>query len=91
MTYGLLGCREYLVSPILLSTLPLPQYARRKIELQDIKGKRAEHYSPMSWVDMRMHKLLDSGLSGALTGGMLNAWKRAHFYDLHMSVLTTLT
>ncbi|KII88292.1 hypothetical protein PLICRDRAFT_54134 [Plicaturopsis crispa FD-325 SS-3] len=32
--------------------------------------------APLSWSDMRTHKVLDSALSGSITGGLLNAWKR---------------
>ena len=32
--------------------------------------------TPVSWTDIRASRLLDSGVSGGLAGGILNAWKR---------------
>ncbi|KAI0072791.1 hypothetical protein K474DRAFT_1604461, partial [Panus rudis PR-1116 ss-1] len=68
--------REYAVSPIFLSTIPWGQFPRRLRELE--ARKQGQDYVPdkLSWWDMRAHKVPDTALSGALTGGILNAWKR---------------
>lgn len=74
------GLREYAISPILVSTLPWPQYARRRRELGLTKSDAPtnstllEPLSP-SFAERRTYKLLDSGLSGAATGGVLRGWK----------------
>ncbi|EKM55194.1 uncharacterized protein PHACADRAFT_195221 [Phanerochaete carnosa HHB-10118-sp] len=68
--------REYIVSPLLLSALSSGQFLRRRQELEDKKGKQPERNEKLSWSHMRLHKLPDTALSGALTGGVLNAWKR---------------
>lgn len=70
------GFREYIISPLLLSVLSSDQFLRRRQELEDKKGKQPERDERLSWSDMRLHKLPDTALSGALTGGVLNAWKR---------------
>ncbi|KAH0830619.1 hypothetical protein J3R83DRAFT_2074 [Lanmaoa asiatica] len=36
----------------------------------------SEEPASLSWADIRTSRLLDSGLSGGLAGGVLNAWKR---------------
>lgn len=41
------------------------------------KGKQREDVQHLSWWEMRMHKLPDTAVSGAFTGAVLNAWKRA--------------
>lgn len=78
------GCREYIVSPILLSTMSSGQFLRRSRELEeridDKKGKLPQRTpEPLSWSEMRMYKLPDTAASGALAGGVLNAWKRMSY------------
>ncbi|GJE90787.1 hypothetical protein PsYK624_069310 [Phanerochaete sordida] len=68
--------REYIVGPLLLSALSSGQFLRRRQEIEDKKGKKPERSEPLSWSEMRLHKLPDTALSGALSGGVLNAWKR---------------
>ena len=31
----------------------------------------------VTWGAMRLHRVLDSALSGGITGGVLNAWRRS--------------
>ncbi|KAF8634088.1 hypothetical protein AX15_001090 [Amanita polypyramis BW_CC] len=71
------GLREYAVSPVLVYTLPWPQYARRRRELLGPAEAGTDIIStePPSLADRRKHKLLDSGLSGAAAGGILRGWK----------------
>lgn len=66
--------REIVVSPLLAHTLPWPQYARRRAELGISPHSDSPLDSP-TISDLRKHKTLDSGLSGALTGGILRGWK----------------
>jgi hypothetical protein len=68
------GIRELAISPLLVSTLPWPQYARRRHEL-GIKDASSVQLEPLSWSELRQHKTLDSGLSGALAGSLLRGWK----------------
>jgi hypothetical protein len=78
------GIREYVVSPVLVSTLPWRPYVQRKraIELAVAKsrGDAAQVEAPeddLTLQGLRTHKLLDTGLSGGLTGAVLNALKRS--------------
>ncbi|KDR73651.1 hypothetical protein GALMADRAFT_251427 [Galerina marginata CBS 339.88] len=61
-------CREYVVSPALVHFAPWLQYARRRRELGIDLSTPTE---PGSLLDLHTNKLLDSALSGAITGGML--------------------
>ncbi|TCD62177.1 hypothetical protein EIP91_007261 [Steccherinum ochraceum] len=68
--------REYLVSPTLLSIVKSGQYARRRAEL-DAKERGAKlEQEKLDWWDMRSHKVPDTAVSGAVTGGVLYAWRR---------------
>lgn len=71
-----IGIREYVVSPTLVYTLPGPQYARRRKVLGIARPTDPNDNSEqVSWADMRRHKTLDSGISGAAAGGILRGWK----------------
>jgi len=64
------------MSPVLVSA----QYVRRGRELESnntIMGGSIATNRPdvLSWSDFRSHKLLDSSLSGAAAGGLLNGWR----------------
>ena len=92
-TYSLhIGLREYAISPILVRTLPWPQYERRKRELglaTEPNGIRNADASstPQFWADRRTHNLLDSGLSGAATGGIIRGWKCTfHVHRIHLEI-----
>ncbi|RPD66419.1 hypothetical protein L226DRAFT_566853 [Lentinus tigrinus ALCF2SS1-7] len=58
------GLREVLVSPLLQS-----------FNHSTPNQGTSSTPSPQSWSQMRTHKLPDSALSGAFTGGILNAWQ----------------
>ncbi|KAH8106794.1 hypothetical protein BXZ70DRAFT_915116 [Cristinia sonorae] len=68
--------REYVVSPQLLLGVKTGQFLRRKAELDAAINGEDYVAEKVGWWDMRAHKLPDTALSGALTGGVLNAWKR---------------
>ncbi|KAI0797594.1 hypothetical protein C8Q75DRAFT_9599 [Abortiporus biennis] len=68
--------REYVISPLLLLNVSSPQFTRRWAELEASRSGKAYEPEQLSWADMRMHKLPDTFLSGAISGGVLNAWKR---------------
>lgn len=63
-----IGIREYAITPALTAYIPWPQYALRR-----------ESQAPASWAELRTHNLLDTAISGALTGGLFNSWQRACF------------
>jgi len=69
------GAREYLVSPLLTKYAPFEAYARRRALLSE-EGT-LEGAEPPTWSDMRRNSLLDSGISGILTGGLLRGVKGA--------------
>ncbi|KAH9952116.1 hypothetical protein B0H21DRAFT_14850 [Amylocystis lapponica] len=68
--------REYVVSPVLFSALSETHYARRIRDLQAQRRVGRPSGEKLTWWDMRMSKVPDTAISGALTGGLLNAWKR---------------
>jgi hypothetical protein len=70
------GLREYIVGPALVLTLPGKQYRLRRHRLIYAAGGPTHDEPPLSWADIRISRLLDSGISGALAGGILNTWKR---------------
>ncbi|KAG6376200.1 hypothetical protein JVT61DRAFT_2175 [Boletus reticuloceps] len=58
-------------------TLPGRQYQLRRQKLiHSIGNSMSEEPTSLSWADIRTSRLLDSGISGGLSGGILNAWKR---------------
>ena len=73
-----LGIREFCVSPILTHVAPWKQYVYRRREL-GIGNSSDDVLSPpsekLSWTDLRTNRLLDSGLAGAVTGGLLRGLK----------------
>lgn len=67
-----------MVSPVLVSTLPGRQYQlRRQRSSHPVGNPMSEEAASLSWPDIRASRLLDSGISGGLAGGVLNTWKRA--------------
>lgn len=72
----LLDIREFGVSPILTHVAPWKQYVHRRREL-GINNLRDDPYSSenISWSDLRTDRLLDSGVAGAVTGGVLRGLK----------------
>lgn len=73
------GFREYVVGPILTTTITSGQFSRRRKEILEKQQGESElmQHEQLGWWDMRADKVPDTALSGALTGGVLNAWKRA--------------
>ncbi|KAJ6630597.1 hypothetical protein B0H10DRAFT_836527 [Mycena sp. CBHHK59/15] len=57
--------REYVVSPTISATV---DYSRQRGEAVAENKATPEH---LSWSRLRTHNLIDSGLSGAITGGIL--------------------
>jgi hypothetical protein len=72
------GIREYAVGPLLVNTLPWKQYRRRRDAMIAVQDGHAEAGDgrPGNPAHMRTYKVLDSGLSGGITGGLLNTLKR---------------
>ncbi|KAH9930712.1 uncharacterized protein B0H18DRAFT_133181 [Fomitopsis serialis] len=68
--------REYIASPILLSALSDTHYSRRIRELREQRRESTHSGERLTWWDVRMNKVPDTAVSGAFTGGVLNAWKR---------------
>lgn len=63
-----------MVSPMMVLILPARQYQLRRQRVFHPIG--TEEPTSLSWADIRTSRLLDSGISGGLTGGILNTWKR---------------
>ncbi|KAH7926622.1 hypothetical protein BV22DRAFT_1104149 [Leucogyrophana mollusca] len=69
-----LSIREYVVGPALTLTHPGKQYQARRRRLGGLPASLDE--PSLTWFDLRTTNLLDSTISGAFAGGILNAWKR---------------
>jgi hypothetical protein len=70
--------REYLVSPLLLASIEGGQFGRRRRELEHRNDGLAlieAEYTTRK--DIQQYKIVDSSLSGGVTGAVLNSWKRA--------------
>ncbi|KDQ12249.1 hypothetical protein BOTBODRAFT_419197 [Botryobasidium botryosum FD-172 SS1] len=65
------GLREYIVSPVLVSTLSTQQYVRRRDQFAGLTPR-----APITWGEIRSEKLIDTAIASGLAGGALNAWKR---------------
>ncbi|KAG1756441.1 uncharacterized protein EDB91DRAFT_1041305, partial [Suillus paluster] len=68
--------REYLIGPALVLSMPGKQYELRRQRLKEAKEGAPADVSRLTWGDLRSRKVLDSSISGALAGGVLNTWKR---------------
>jgi len=68
--------REYIVSPLLVSGSPSPQFVRRRRELEATQSGRNHEPDTLTWWEMRTHKVPDTTISGAISGGLLNSWIR---------------
>ncbi|THH30360.1 hypothetical protein EUX98_g3832 [Antrodiella citrinella] len=68
--------REYIVTPQLVLGVRSGQYARKKAELDAVKSGSVYIAEKLDWWEMRAQQIPDTAVSGALTGGVLNAWKR---------------
>ncbi|KAL4067688.1 hypothetical protein V8B97DRAFT_1941208 [Scleroderma yunnanense] len=68
--------REYIVGPALTLTHPGKQYQRRREHLKDLVDGVSREKATLIWSDIRTSCLLDSAISGAIAGGILNTWKR---------------
>lgn len=55
--------------------MPGSQYEQRRQRLREATGDPA-NVSRLTWGDIRSRKVLDSSISGALAGSILNTWKR---------------
>ena len=70
------GIRGYVVMPLLDQVLPSRQHGqenvRRAPASSEVSGDGA-----VTWGAMRLHRTLDAALSGGITGGVLNTWRRS--------------
>jgi hypothetical protein len=72
---SLKALREYVAGPVLVHTMPWQTYVRRRNSLR-AEGSAPVSSDPMSISETRSHKLLDTAIAGAGTGGILNTWRR---------------
>lgn len=65
------------MTPLLIHFASGEQYARRRRELgiSPLTKNETSTLQDMSLTDLRWNKLLDSGLSGVLTGGALRGFR----------------
>ena len=75
-SYWPLGIREFGISPILTHVAPWKQFVHRRRELGI--GNSLDDVPPsekLFWSDLRTNRLFDSGMAGAITGGLLRGLK----------------
>lgn len=77
------GVREYAVGPALTLIHPGRQYQLRRRHLKNIQDGSSSEQRGLSWYDLRTSYLLDSALSGAISGGFLYTWKRPCFHNAY--------
>ncbi|KAL5529676.1 hypothetical protein ACEPAG_5661 [Sanghuangporus baumii] len=63
VAFAFFSLREHVISPVLADTRSSSSQIRNADQ-------------PLTWSTMRIHHLEDSALTGALLGGVFNAWKR---------------
>ena len=72
----LAGIRGYVIVPLLDRTLPSRlgerESSRGAPALPDVSTSGA-----VTWGAMRLHRTLDSAISGGITGSVLNTWRRS--------------
>lgn len=56
--------------------MPGKQYELRRQRLREAAEVDPANISRLTWGDIRSRKVLDSSISGALAGSILNTWKR---------------
>jgi hypothetical protein len=66
-----IGFREFVVGPALNRIAPWQQYAYRRKELGINVSEEGSMSSSQAVPNLRTNKLLDSGVSGVITGGLL--------------------
>ncbi|KIJ41265.1 hypothetical protein M422DRAFT_780409 [Sphaerobolus stellatus SS14] len=69
--------REYVVAPLLVKLLPFPIYERRR-EWANARGEKPDsvYPVPVSFHELRYHKIPDTALAGGMTGALLNVMRR---------------
>ncbi|KAI0333502.1 hypothetical protein GY45DRAFT_265617 [Cubamyces sp. BRFM 1775] len=67
------GLREVLVSPIIRTALHAGGYSQ-----DPSSSGRGDARTPPSWAHLRMHGMLETALSGALTGAIINKWRKGN-------------
>jgi hypothetical protein len=68
--------REYIVGPLLLASIEGGQFGRRRRELEHRNaGLALVEAEYTTWRDIQQYKIVDSSLSGGVTGAVLNSWK----------------
>jgi hypothetical protein len=72
----LVGCRGYVIVPLLDQTLPSRLHERESARRVPASPE-APTGGATTWGAMRSHRVLDSALSGGITGSVLNTWRRS--------------
>jgi len=68
--------REFGISPVLIQVAPWKQYVHRRRELGIGNALNdAPTSEKLSWSELRTDRLFDSGVAGAVTGGLLRGLK----------------
>jgi len=68
------GIREYLISPLFVSTFNTNQYVRQRARSTETNAS-AEPLPPPTFGEMRFNRVPDTAASGAIAGALLTSWK----------------
>ena len=70
------GVREYLISPLFVSTFNTNQYIRRRQARLTEASVSEGALPPPTFGEMRFSRIPDTATSGAIAGALLTSWKR---------------
>jgi hypothetical protein len=79
------GIRGYLIVPILNQLLP-SRLHEQEDSRKNLASSEASSPGAVTWGAMRLHRTLDSALSGGFTGSVLNTWRRSFIPVLQLRV-----
>jgi len=82
--------REYLISPLFISTFNANQYIRQRRALSTDTTAFAEPLPPLSFGEMRFTRVPDTAASGAVAGALLTSWKFGYRRALPGAVTSAL-
>ncbi|KAI0256652.1 hypothetical protein BJV78DRAFT_1117210, partial [Lactifluus subvellereus] len=69
------GIRGYFIVPILNQVLPSRLHEQERLP-KALASSEESSSRAVTWGAMRLHRALDSALSGGITGSVLNTWRR---------------
>ncbi|KAF9789915.1 hypothetical protein BJ322DRAFT_1044848 [Thelephora terrestris] len=84
------GIREYLISPLFVSTFNTNQHIRQRRARSSDANAPVEPLSPPTFGEMRFTRIPDTATSGAIAGALLSSWKFGYRRALPGAVTSAL-